>query len=281
MKCKMLTRDRFRIRSAGVGAGALKLTAGFTLLELLVIIAIISLLIAILLPAYSAARQQSRRLACQSNLRQIAVAWHLYLNRDEHFFQMVNANVNYGGRQGNGAPAYGIDMNDPQHSVPKPLNPLLGLPTVTHDEADVFRCPSDRGGGVIRTTCYEHFGTSYPTNLMLVGQNKLLILPSDPCKSVLMQINTRLPSLTRSSISNESRLILLGDYGWWHTLAFNSKQRIAWHGRPCSHNVAFMDGHVDFLRVRKGLFVTPEYVVIPFDGLLSAAAARQVERPCE
>ncbi len=51
---------------------------GFSLLELLVVIALLSLLMAILLPALSGARGQARRAACASNLRQVGVAIYLY-----------------------------------------------------------------------------------------------------------------------------------------------------------------------------------------------------------
>ena len=51
---------------------------GFTLVELLVVIAIIGILIALLLPAVQAAREAARRSSCQSNLKQLGIAFHNY-----------------------------------------------------------------------------------------------------------------------------------------------------------------------------------------------------------
>jgi prepilin-type N-terminal cleavage/methylation domain-containing protein/prepilin-type processing-associated H-X9-DG protein len=133
--------------------------AGFTLVELLVVIGIIALLISILLPSLNRARETANRVKCASNLRQIGQAILLYANENKGAYpRTYGPGSDTAGTAletwGTGKPGFsdpflngsGVENND----VTASLFLLLRTQDIT---PEVFTCPSsnaekwDFGGG--------------------------------------------------------------------------------------------------------------------------------------
>src|ERR1035438_5808479 len=65
---------------------------GFTLTELLVVIAVIAILAALLLPALSKSKSRAQTIACLNNLRQLSICWQLYTG-DNNDLLVPNDNI--------------------------------------------------------------------------------------------------------------------------------------------------------------------------------------------
>ncbi len=81
----MFNTDSFSIHHS-VNQGRRRGQRGFTLIELLVVISIIALLVSILIPALSSARQMAEQTACASNIKQLGTATHEYLSENDGTF---------------------------------------------------------------------------------------------------------------------------------------------------------------------------------------------------
>ncbi|MEM9883714.1 MAG: type II secretion system protein, partial [Planctomycetota bacterium] len=69
---------------------------GFSLIELLVVIGIVALLIAILLPALSSAKDAAAKVHCSSQVRQIGIALEVYANDFRDLYPVAGSKIDWG-----------------------------------------------------------------------------------------------------------------------------------------------------------------------------------------
>lgn len=141
--------------------------AAFTLVELLVTLAVVGVLVALLLPTLARSKARAKEAVCTSNLRQVYSGLLQYLQDNGGRFpagfrwpgrvaQVWNSEEFLGGRDGS-------DTNAPPARV-RPLFPYLG-------PSEVFRCPADigydsvtKGGFLVKPSQFEVVGLSYLYN---------------------------------------------------------------------------------------------------------------------
>lgn len=159
------------------------LPAGFSLVELLVVIAIVGVLVALTLPAVQAARETARRSECQSHLRQLGLALHVY--NDTH--EMFPANSTWRDltalerRQRKGsclvrlAPYFEDrmfhDRLDFEDDVIRQIT--VDVPELKSYRVEILRCPSDTHDGLGRNQeAIANYGPSIGAQRTFTGYCK-------------------------------------------------------------------------------------------------------------
>ena len=229
----------------------------FTLVELLVVIGIIALLISILMPALSKAREQANAVKCLSNQRNLGNALVLFTN--EHKGYMPKAWFNDSPYPGGPDwrfrfPMYGWDYI---------------LSTYMGGNKDIFRCPTDEpvvfrgewttGGGLPDKADADDLAASYRMNISHQHVHNGPDAPID--RPVYAQKVTKLKDASKAIIffdgSNNAKL--------WHHAAtwevdmanggvkgkpahgFDYKLNVGWNKHRGRCNYTFADGHAESL----------------------------------
>jgi len=199
--------------------------SAFTLIELLIVIAVISLLVSIMLPSLSNAKRSAQRTVCASNLRQINLSMNYYLEDHERTYPCAQDPVST-------APFYWLWMGRGWRGF---LEPYIEV-GINQDNPSILFCPGDPA------TKEKYEATSFAYSMSFYHTPEQIDSMSEPKDTY----SNPLPSVAHSDedVTDPHGKIMIGEWtsnhhpidpdgGWW-----------TWEGK---RNFLLADGSVTYL----------------------------------
>lgn len=211
------------------------LRRAFSLVELLVVIAVVGILGALLLPALSQGKAAARRIQCVDNLRQLGLATQMYWDENEDFTFRYQIGATNGGR------LYWFGWIKPGAEGQREFDPTQGALYPFLQSSGVEICPSlDYNNALYK---YKARGAAYGYGYNLnLGESSINISRiSQPSDTVLMadaaQVNDfQAPASPDNPMVEEFYYVDADDGGGYPNAHFRHQKQA---------NVLFADGHVD------------------------------------
>jgi prepilin-type N-terminal cleavage/methylation domain-containing protein/prepilin-type processing-associated H-X9-DG protein len=193
---------------------------GFTLIELLVVIAIIALLMAVLMPALSRAREQGKRAVCLNNEKQLAFAWIMYADDNDGKICAANVGHSEDGWVGN------MDSADPEEVQLEAMRSGRLYPYCTN--LKLYKCPTGERGEMRTYSIVSSMNTN------VGGSWKGKVLKN---RTKIRRLAERIVFVDEGRISNHAFSVVYNEARWRDIPPLR-------HGNGT--NFSYADGHSEY-----------------------------------